>query len=310
MLRLLKSLIDAADNKQNKKSATKLRDRGMLSGKVEAYSNIDDETGRPTGVTTSAAWASAKGRRPRQEDTVHCAFIDHEVQNIGCFGVFDGHGGPDASTFVQGRLFQHFKELLSTTSLENAAQALSAAYALTDQEYLEIDEEKRNNDGCTGCTCLVIGRRLITAHVGDSRAVLGSADGKHVVVLSDDHKPCRPDELERIKEAGGDVRYSSSCSRVEGVLAVSRSFGNRKMKHLIIPHPELREDALKAGKGDCLVIATDGVWDVLSNEEAVKLAVQHDDMEEAAIALVAKAYSKGSQDNISCIVCRFVHLED
>jgi serine/threonine protein phosphatase PrpC len=67
--------------------------------------------------------------------------------------------------------------------------------------------------------------------------------GAGAVALSKDHKPNREDERGRIEEAGGQVVWAGTW-RVSGVLAVSRSFGNRMMKQYIIPHPEVREDML------------------------------------------------------------------
>lgn len=66
------------------------------------------------------------------------------------------------------------------------------------------------------------------------------------VPLTEDHKPDRADERDRIGSKGGTVVWAGTW-RVGGVLAVSRSFGNRMMKHLIIPHPEIREDILHGG---------------------------------------------------------------
>lgn len=66
------------------------------------------------------------------------------------------------------------------------------------------------------------------------------------MVLSRDHKPNRTDEKIRIESTGGSVVWAGTW-RVGGVLAVSRSFGNRLMKEFIIPHPEIREDVLSEG---------------------------------------------------------------
>ncbi len=66
------------------------------------------------------------------------------------------------------------------------------------------------------------------------------------IPLTEDHKPDRSDERDRVESKGGTVVWAGTW-RVGGVLAVSRSFGNRMMKHLIIPHPEIREDILHGG---------------------------------------------------------------
>ena len=121
--------------------------------------------------------------------------------------------------------------------------------------------------------------------------------------LTEDHKPNRPDERERIERVGGTVVHAGTW-RVGGVLAVSRSFGNRMLKQYIVPHPELREDSLGEST-DCLVVASDGVWDVVSNLEAVTLVCKYGSAEQAARALAALAYDRGSYDNISCVVCLF-----
>lgn len=175
------------------------------------------------------------------------------------------------------------------------------AYQETDLAYVKHDEVHHNDDGCTATTAVILGQRLVVGHVGDSRAVLGIS-GK-TIELTQDHKPNRPDERQRIEDVGGTVVHAGTW-RVGGVLAVSRSFGNRMLKQYIVAHPELREDTL-GPDAKCLVVATDGVWDVVENEEAVELVSRYTDAEAAAKALAALAYDRGSYDNISCVVCLF-----
>lgn len=94
-----------------------------------------------------------------------------------------------------------------------------------------------------------------------------------------------------------------------GVLAVSRSFGNRMMKQFIVPLPEIREDVLNEDS-QCVVLASDGVWDVVANDEATTLVMKHGDAESAATALAVLAYDRGSCDNISCVVCKLKFTGD
>ena len=168
-------------------------------------------------------------------------------------------------------------------------------------EYLKEAEIQLNDDGCTATTAVLVGQRLVVAHVGDSRAVLGEYG--EAKPLTEDHKPNRPDERERIENVGGTIIHSGTW-RVSGVLAVSRSFGNRQLKQFIVPHPEIREDRLHP-ETSCLIVATDGVWDVVDNDEAVELVSQYEDAEAAARALAVMAYDRGSYDNISCVICKF-----
>ncbi len=89
----------------------------------------------------------------------------------------------------------------------------------------------------------------------------------------------------------------------------------RGLKNWVVAAPELREDALSAAS-KVLVVATDGLWDVVGNEEAVRVAAGAaalaaaegagaDGPERAARALVALAYERGSFDNISAVVALF-----
>lgn len=272
------------------KRQTKLEKKyGLVSGSSE----------RSDGQV-QAGWASLKGKRPQQEDVVYCSFDKSASgQEVGCFGVFDGHGGPCASRFVADNLFP---KLLEQENFDkNLFVAVESAYLATDQEYVERDSATKYDDGTTAVTAVLVGKRLVTAHVGDTRAVL--CERGTAVPLTDDHKPDRVDEQCRIQAQGGSVVFAGTW-RVCGVLAVSRSFGNRMMKHLIIPHPEIREDVLHKGNS-ILVIASDGLWDVLRNQEALDLAGQHSSPEAAARALTEEAYLRGTQDNVSVVVVFF-----
>ena len=171
--------------------------------------------------------------------------------------------------------------------------------------YTALDATERNDDGCTGTAALILENKLYVAHVGDSRAVLGETNG--VVAITKDHKPDRVDERKRIEDVGGTVIHAGTW-RVSGVLAVSRSFGNRLMKQFVVAHPEIRHDVLHEST-KCLIVASDGLWDVFSNKDAVVYALKFDDPEEAAKSMVKEAYDRGSFDNISCVVC-FFHYEN
>ena len=257
-----------------------------------------------------AGWASTQGRRFYNEDAVYCEFRPMpsggaigNTSQVACLGVFDGHGGAAAAKYVRDNIFD---VLLSSSKFEeDLFHAVEEAFVKTDLAYLEHDEKVKNDDGCTGTMAVIVGERLVVAHVGDSRAIMG--DHGHAVALTEDHKPNRPDERQRIEDIGGTVVHAGTW-RVGGILAVSRGFGNRYMKNYIVAKPQIREDKLHA-KSDCLIIASDGVWDVVSNEEAVHLVSAYSDAEAAARDLVALAYDRGSYDNISCIVVQF-HFGD
>lgn len=94
--------------------------------------------------------------------------------------------------------------------------------------------------------------------------------GVHAALpLSVDHKPNRQDERTRIENAGGVVVWAGTW-RVGGVLAVSRAFGDRLLKRYVVATPDITEETV--GPDDQLVVlASDGLWDVVSNDDAVNL---------------------------------------
>jgi hypothetical protein len=84
------------------------------------------------------------------------------------------------------------------------------------------------------------------------------------VPMSIDHKPNSREERTRIEDAGGVVVWAGTW-RVGGVLAVSRAFGDRPLKRYVIPTPDIKDEVLTS-EDDCLILASDGLWDVVSNQ--------------------------------------------
>ena len=156
--------------------------------------------------------------------------------------------------------------------------------------------------------CLVLsqrGNRLWIANVGDSRAVLVSRRSA-AVPLSYDHKPNRPEERRRIAAAGGRVVSCFGVPRVNGVLAVSRAFGDRHIRPTIRADPEITERRLVDGDSH-LVIASDGLWDVLTNQEAADVTLRCADAMGLSLTACAEQLTtistrKGSQDNTTALV--------
>ncbi|KAF8726854.1 hypothetical protein HU200_019334 [Digitaria exilis] len=170
------------------------------------------------------------------------------------------------------------------------------AYRKTDSEFLDAERNSHRDDGSTASTAVLVGDHLYVANVGDSRAVISKA-GK-AIALSEDHKPNRSDERKRIESAG--------TWRVGGVLAMSRAFGNRLLKQFVIAEPEIQELEID-DELEFLIIASDGLWDVVPNEDAVSLVKMEEEPEAAARKLTETAFSRGSGDNITCIVVKFQH---
>jgi len=235
------------------------------------------------------------------EDFSDVKLTEIDGQAVSLFGVFDGHGGSRAAEYLKEHLFENLlkhPEFLTDTKL-----AISETYQKTDTDFLESEASAFRDDGSTASTAVLVGDHLYVANVGDSRAVISKA-GK-AMALSEDHKPNRIDERKRIENAGGIVIWAGTW-RVGGVLAMSRAFGNRLLKPYVVAEPEIQEEQIN-GDLECLVLASDGLWDVVENEEAVSLGKSEDAAESAARKLTEIAYSRGSADNITCIVVQFHH---
>jgi len=253
-------------------------------------------------------------RMPCMEDFHQIMISEACGQPIGLFGVFDGHNGSQAAKYVQTHLFHN---LLMNLDFGNIQLAITRAYQQTDRNLRTLQVNNNWSSGSTACTAVLLRERLIIANVGDSRAVI--CKGGNAVALSTDHKPNQADERQRIEEAGGvlmcdhtsivgdlvklpETNISATCPA-----QLSRSFGDSKFKpHKVVADPEIEEDTIEEGV-DFLVLATAGLWNVVSNQEAVSMVQSIPDAKEAAHFLKEEAFRRGSNDNITCIVVRFHH---
>ncbi|CAL1707158.1 unnamed protein product [Somion occarium] len=141
-------------------------------------------------------------------------------------------------------------------------------------------------------------RVLYCANAGDARAVLCRA-GK-AVRLTYDHKGSDKQEAKRIMDAGGFVMGG----RVNGVLAVTRSLGDSSMKEFVVGAPYTTETELTE-EDEFLILACDGLWDVVEDQAAVQLVRDTADPRKAAEDLLDHAYRKYSTDNVTVLVIRF-----
>lgn len=257
------------------------------------------------GKPCSYGHAELQGRRPTMEDAYNV------IQSDSCelFGLYDGHGGSMVAALLGNNLNEYiYKKMVPLTKMSDEHILLLLKKSYEDINNV-LDKDRCKNQGSTAITALIIGdnidRTLFIANTGDSRAVL-SHEGV-AMVLSQDHKPDRPDEYERITKAGG-VVINFGVPRVQGVLALSRAMGDFELNPYVICEPEITTRKLLNGD-NFLILACDGVWDVLSNQEAVDIVDQElrnsDNAQVAAQKLVKAAYDAGSTDNISAIVIPF-----
>ena len=236
--------------------------------------------------------------------------------------MYDGHGGCQAAHHCAQRLHRNLLKQVGGARFCCSAPGADdlgggGPDGLTEalvRAYLATDEELAGSEACTGTTAvaaLVQPTHILVANTGDSRAVL--LRGAQAVALSDDHKAEREDERARVEAAGGHV-VSWNGPRVMGVLSMSRALGDHFLRPYVIPDPELTLTP-RAPEDRLLILASDGLWDVLSNQEACNIAKfalkkaresgvksGKEAAQLAAVRLVKTALGKGSGDNISVIV--------
>nr|CAB3474795.1 unnamed protein product [Digitaria exilis] len=228
---------------------------------------------------------SVCGRRREMEDAVSIRpdFLPGAASKHHFFGVFDGHGCSHVATMCQDRMHEVVADEHS-----NAASCQETAWkGVMERSFARLDEQalgwatSRSADepacrceqqmpsrcdhvGSTAVVAVVNPTHVVVANAGDSRAVLSR--GGVPVPLSVDHKPDRPDELARIEAAGGRVIYWDGA-RVLGVLAMSRAIGDGYLKPFVSSEPEVTVTE-RTDDDECLILASDGLWDVVTNEMA------------------------------------------
>jgi protein phosphatase 1L len=152
-------------------------------------------------------------------------------------------------------------------------------------------------------------KKKIIINCGDCRAISHNTDTiQQVHALSNDHCASNPSEKKRALEAGAVISYE----RIDGVMEPFRSIGDIDMKtetkkNWVIATPEVHISTLEEEE-TTIILATDGIWSVLSNEEVMEIAKKHLEPlpqctpKNAADGIKKIAIERGSYDDISIVV--------
>ncbi|KAL3830232.1 hypothetical protein ACJIZ3_019034 [Penstemon smallii] len=240
-------------------------------------------------------------------------------------GVFDGHGpsGHKVARYVRDLLPAKISTLYKQASTDGKNGALDIVDANDDVRenpfflswkarlikcFEEMDEQLEGDSSiesyCSGTTSVSVlkkGEHLIISNLGDSRAVLCTRDENNQLVseqLTVDLKPNLPNEAERIRSRQGRVLAMEEEPNVYRIwmpqencpgLAMARAFGDFCLKDFgLISTPEVTYRKLTE-RDEFVVLATDGIWDVLSNNEVVKIVASARKRSLAAKLLIEKA---------------------
>jgi serine/threonine protein phosphatase PrpC len=255
-------------------------DGKIIRNSLERAFLLTDIQSRMAGLTTSGATVVCTIIIPKFDTNGKCTEIEVHAANAG-----------DA------------RAVLSSTFARSASSPSTASHL----KFITLNQDKTNN----------------------------------VVRITHDHKSTDPSEIERIKLAGGTMIRN----RVLGILAVARSLGDHGLKEFVIAKPYLSSTVVKIidsdsddddddgmarnGKsnspptttnnnnvstshpytnGEFLIVACDGLWDVMEDDEAVDAVRAHvakngpKSRTDVATILVNEALERGSTDNITVVV--------
>ncbi|MFQ6642417.1 hypothetical protein Gotur_018547 [Gossypium turneri] len=313
---------------------------------LESISEDSVTTERQTDLLTnfiptlrSGEWSDIGGR-PYMEDTHIC--IADLAKNFGCdlvseeaisfYGVFDGHGGKDASHFVRDHLprvivedvdfplelekavTRSFMETDAAFAKSCSLESSLASGTTIDIETGYIRESDAFEFGEVNEEYLTFYRSLLVANAGDSRAVL-SWHGR-AIEMSKDHRPCCMKERRRIEALGGFV----DDGYLNGQLGVTRALGDWHIEGMketgerigpLSAEPELKMITLTK-EDEFLIIGSDGIWDVFTSQNAIDFTrrrlQEHNDVKLCCKEIVEEAIKRGATDNLTVVVVCF-HLE-
>ncbi|EDO05646.1 Protein phosphatase 2C family protein [Babesia bovis T2Bo] len=242
--------------------------------------------------------------------------------------LYDGHGGRTCATFARDHLVneivqqllqnvgegpEEFAECIFKKSINAACQRLDSRIA---------HELVGCNDGCTALLLFIGRQKVFALNIGDSAAyICRKVDNVlHAIPLNEIHKAWIPKEKERVTHYGGTVEGG----RVNGVLEVTRSFGDLSLKRFGIKCTgSFRQATFDFGNDEMIMLACDGFWSVYDPHEACRLALRFLRQDESRAQsdpqlpfvnlrkickdLVENALTvKRAQDNITVMLIRFV----
>ncbi|KAF5805397.1 putative protein-serine/threonine phosphatase [Helianthus annuus] len=223
-------------------------------------------------------------------------------------GVYDGHGGPETSRFINSNLFQHLKRFTSENQ-SMSMEVIKKAFQATEEGFLSIVSKQwpmKPQIAAVGSCCLVgvvCGGTLYIANLGDSRAVLGrhvKATGEVLAIqLSEEHNACIESVRQELHSAHPDdsqiVVLKHNVWRVKGLIQISKSIGDVYLKKaefnkaplyakfrlrepfqrpILSSDPSVSTHQLQP-HDQFIIFASDGLWEHLTNQEAVDIVQNH-----------------------------------
>lgn len=276
------------------------------------------------GASNDLSWTccSMQGWRVEMEDAhITKDSLCERLSSYSMFAVFDGHAGKEVARVTSSEFTDHLLTLSPFDSMSDkddynqadVIQGLHHAFQNWDRKLRTHPRLTQQGDrsGSTATGVLITPKHYFVFNVGDSRSIL--VRNKKLHFASNDHKPINEEEKQRIENAGGRVMIQ----RINGSLAVSRALGDFEYKQrddmgdleqLVSPDPEVT--CIERHEDDnYMLIACDGIYDVMSNEEIVEFIndrfSREEDEANISNTLIDLCLHKGSKDNMSSVIVSF-----
>jgi len=197
-----------------------------------------------------------------------------EGPSVSYYAVYDGHGGMDAVVYALQHL--HLYIAKSQHFPTDILKALEEGYLATDKQFVAKATREGLKSGTTSVVVMLTDNSLYVGWAGDSQAIL--CRKSTYIQIMEAHKPERDDEKKRIEDLGG---------------------GTPDIKQILLD-----------GSEDFVILACDGLWDVIPPWQAVEIVVDYVkeygvDAHKAAKWLLSQAIELGSQDNVTVVVVFF-----
>jgi len=269
--------------------------------------------------------AATRGPRGTMEDRY---FVS---EDLTFFAVYDGHGGYRVADLALNYLYAFFVK----AAKPKPSEALLEAFTQVSEAVLS--DARLDLEGSTACVVHVGEKYYTSANVGDSRAIL--CRGSDAINLTHDHKPDAPSERARVEKLGGMVKWHGylgpdrlpvqgmGAYRINGNLAVSRALGDKLERPFVSSQPDIAETE-RHEDDKFILVASDGLWDVISSQEACDFvkqimagsmrggsrvpgtskekglirAIIETRREKMSHYLVEEALRRGSSDNVTALV--------
>lgn len=251
--------------------------------------------------------------RKQMEDFHNFKFLSIKNFYFNYFSIFDGHSGTEVPIFLRDNFHKYLENELESKSFSSDYESnnqiiinsIKDSFERIDKDIINNNNFKKEN-GSTGTIILLyrdinnpLRKILICANVGDSKGYI--INKNNIKQITNDHNCDNENEVTRIRNSGGIVFQG----RVFGSLMLTRSFGDKEFKQTggVLATPHIFCDTIK-DNDLYAIIASDGVWDIISQEQLFQLSKTNMSSKDFSKKIVITAMEGGTRDNVSCFVIK------